>query len=158
MSRHWRLWASLALVAFVALTAVPAQAQVSCTGVAAWNATTIYNAGDKVTFQGHLFTSTITGANIPPTYCPACGGWVDNGACNGGGGGGGGGTCSTLPSVPTGLTSPSKSSSSVSLSWNASTPGANCTVQYSVFQNGTQVTTVAGTSVTINGLAASTAF
>ncbi len=70
----------------------------------------------------------------------------------------GGGGCSMLPSVPTGLNSPSKTSSSVSLSWNASTPGANCTVQYRVFQNGTQVTQVASTSVTVSGLSANTTY
>ena len=50
-----------------------------------------------------------------------------------------GGNCTTLPSVPGNLVSTGKSSSSVSLSWNASNPGANCTVTYDVFQNGAQV-------------------
>jgi chitodextrinase len=66
--------------------------------------------------------------------------------------------CQTLPSVPGGLASSGVTASSVTLSWTASTPGANCTVQYNVFQNGTQVMTVSGTSVTIGGLAASTTF
>jgi hypothetical protein len=70
----------------------------------------------------------------------------------------GGGSCSTLPSVPTGLSSPGKTSSSVDLAWNASTPGANCTVQYRVFQGGTQVTQVSGTSATVSGLSASTTY
>jgi len=68
------------------------------------------------------------------------------------------GTCGTLPGVPTGLSSPSKTSSSVSLSWNAQTPSTNCTVQYRVFQNGTQVTQVSTASATIGGLAANTSY
>jgi chitinase len=71
---------------------------------------------------------------------------------------GGGGTCSTLPGVPTGLNSPSKTDTSVSLAWNASAPGANCTVQYRVFRNGTQITQVATTSTTAQGLAPSTTY
>ncbi len=67
-------------------------------------------------------------------------------------------TCSTLPSVPTGLSSPSKTDASVSLSWNASTPGTNCTVQYRVFRSGTQVAQVATTSSTVSGLSANTTY
>jgi hypothetical protein len=67
-------------------------------------------------------------------------------------------SCNTLPGVPSGLSSPSKTSSSVNLSWNASTPGANCTVSYRVFQNGAQATQVSTTSATISGLAASTSY
>jgi chitinase len=66
--------------------------------------------------------------------------------------------CSTLPSVPTGLSSPSKTDTSVSLAWNASTPGANCTVQYRVFRGGTQAAQVATTSTTVGGLSPSTTY
>ena len=66
--------------------------------------------------------------------------------------------CTTLPSVPTGLGSPSRTSNSVSLSWNASTPGPNCTVLYRVFRNGTQVTQISTTSTTVGGLAANTQY
>jgi chitinase len=69
-----------------------------------------------------------------------------------------GGTCSTLPGVPTGLTSPSKTDTSVNLAWNASAPGANCTVQYRVFRNGTQITQVTTTSTTAQGLTPSTTY
>ncbi len=68
------------------------------------------------------------------------------------------GTCATLPSVPTGLASPSQTTSSVNLTWNASTPGANCTVSYRVFQNGSQATQVSTTSASIAGLAAGTTY
>ena len=66
--------------------------------------------------------------------------------------------CSTLPSVPTGLTSPSKTDTSVSLAWNASTPGANCTVQYRVFRNGSQFTQVTATQATVGGLSPNTTY
>jgi chitodextrinase len=46
----------------------------------------------------------------------------------------------------------------VNLSWSASTAGSTCTIQYRVFQNGTEVRSVTGTSVTISGLAASTTY
>ena len=66
--------------------------------------------------------------------------------------------CSAAPSVPSGLTSPSKTTSSVSLSWSAATAGAGCTVSYIVYQNGNQVATTSGTSATISGLAAGTSY
>lgn len=60
----------------------PAQAQsVSCTGIAEWNASTIYNAGSKLVYQGRLYQATITIWNAPPTHCPSCGWYQDLGAC-----------------------------------------------------------------------------
>ncbi len=63
----------------------------------------------------------------------------------------------TAPTVPGGLTSPSKTSSSVSLSWTASTDNVGVT-GYLVFRNGTQVGSPTSTSYTDSGLAASTAY
>ena len=68
------------------------------------------------------------------------------------------GACTTLPGVPTGLSSPAQTDGSVTLAWNASPPGANCTVQYRVFLNGSQATQVSTTGATIGGLAAGTAY
>jgi chitodextrinase len=243
------LLSGLLCVCLAATAAVQAQT-VSCTGVPAWNATTIYNPGNQIVYQNGLYQANIQIWNAAPTYCPSCGWYSFLGTCGGtttdttapsvptglaspsktsssvsltwnastdnaGGSGVAGydvfrsgtsagsstttsftvtglaastaysftvrardnagnasaqsaalsvttsaatGTCTTLPSVPTGLTSTSTTSSSVSLSWNASTAGANCTVQYRVFQNGAQATQVAATSVTIAGLAASTTY
>src|SRR5262249_22306227 len=67
-------------------------------------------------------------------------------------------TCSTLPSVPTNLHSTSVTSDSVSLAWNASNPGANCTAQYIVSRNGAQAGQTPNTSFTVTGLAAGTTF
>ncbi|HSW79973.1 MAG TPA: Ig-like domain-containing protein [Candidatus Saccharimonadales bacterium] len=69
-------------------------------------------------------------------------------------------SCTANPSVPTGLAVTGTSPNSVSLSWNASTPGANCTMQgYKVFRGGTLVTTVtSGTAFTDSGLNPSTSY
>ena len=66
--------------------------------------------------------------------------------------GSGGGT--TVPGAPTGLTATGVTSSSVSLSWTAPSGASG----YDVYENGTQVSSVTGTSATISGLAASTAY
>jgi hypothetical protein len=66
---------------------------------------------------------------------------------------GGGGT--TAPSAPTGLTVTGTTSSTVSLSWTA--PSGTVTGYY-VYQNGTQVASVTGTTYTVTGLAASTSY
>ena len=68
------------------------------------------------------------------------------------GSGGGGGTA---PDAPTALTVTGTTASSVSLSWAA--PSGTVTGYY-VFENGTEVATVGGTSDTVTGLAASTSY
>jgi chitinase len=72
-----------------------------------------------------------------------------------GGGGGGGGGGGTAPAAPTGLTVTGTTSSSVSLSWTA--PSGTVTGYY-VFENGSQVASVTGTSDTVTGLAPSTSY
>jgi endonuclease I len=71
-----------------------------------------------------------------------------------------GGTSSTdtqAPTAPTSLASTSKTAVSISLSWNASTDNAAVT-GYDVYANSTYKTTVSGTTATITGLTASTAY
>ncbi len=68
----------------------------------------------------------------------------------------GGGT-NTPPSVPTGLTVGTTTSSSVALSWTASTDNVSV-AGYRIFRNGTLVTSVPGTSYTDTGLTAATAY
>lgn len=66
----------------------------------------------------------------------------------------------TAPSVPAGLVATSVTSSSVNLSWNASTDnaGGSGVAGYDVYRNGTLVGSPAGTSYSDTGLAASTAY
>ncbi|HEX8006185.1 MAG TPA: fibronectin type III domain-containing protein [Trebonia sp.] len=78
--------------------------------------------------------------------------YADDLSLTGPGGGGGGGTA---PAAPTGLTATGVTSSSVSLSWTA--PSGTVSGYY-IYRNGTRVTSVTGTSATVTGLAASTAY
>jgi len=71
---------------------------------------------------------------------------------------GGGSGDTTPPSVPTGLTVTGTTSSSVSLSWTASTDNVGVT-GYDVYRGGTKIATVtSGTSYTDTGLTAATAY
>lgn len=70
----------------------------------------------------------------------------------------GGTSCSAPPAVPTGLSSPSKTSSSVNLSWNAVSTPSGCTVSYNVFKNGALAATVSSTNTVIQGLSANTQY
>lgn len=70
----------------LAWLATSAHAQsATCTGVSAWNAATIYNAGDKLTYKNHLYQATSQIWNTAPDYCPSCGWYQDLGTCSGGG-------------------------------------------------------------------------
>ncbi|MFC5074047.1 chitinase [Kitasatospora cinereorecta] len=69
---------------------------------------------------------------------------------------GGGGTDPepTIPGTPAGLTVGTTTSSSVALSWNAVSGATG----YTVYQGGTKAATSTGTSATVTGLAADTAY
>ncbi len=56
----------------------------SCSGVAAWSATTTYSAGAQVTYNGSLYKALVTTTNVQPSYCPACGWWQLVGPCTSG--------------------------------------------------------------------------
>ncbi|MFK4226163.1 carbohydrate binding domain-containing protein [Streptomyces sp. NPDC019890] len=81
--------------------------------------------------------------------------YADDISLDGPGGGGGGDT--QAPTTPTNLRSTGKTSSSVSLTWNASSDNVGVT-GYDVYRGSTNVTTVTGTSATVSGLAASTSY
>lgn len=72
-------------------------------------------------------------------------------------GGGGGGSDTQAPTAPTNLTSTGKTSSSVSLSWAASSDNVGVTA-YDIYSGSNQVLSVSGTSATVSGLSSSTAY
>jgi cellulose 1,4-beta-cellobiosidase len=64
----------------------------------------------------------------------------------------------SAPSVPTGLTKTNVTSSSITLSWTASTDPGSGVAYYNVYRNGTKVGTPSSTSFTDTGLSASTSY
>ena len=68
-----------------------------------------------------------------------------------------GGADTIPPSAPTGLSAPSKTSTSVSLTWTASTDNVAVSGYY-VYSGSTQVATSSTTSATVAGLSASTTY
>ncbi|MFE2302065.1 chitinase [Streptomyces sp. NPDC059445] len=69
-------------------------------------------------------------------------------------GGGGGDPAPTVPATPAGLAVSSTTSSSVSLAWNTVSGATG----YNVYQGGSKVQSVTGTSATVSGLSASTSY
>ena len=223
---------------------------VSCAGIPAWNASTVYNPGDKMVYQGRLYEANIPIWNAAPTYCTSCGWYKDLGSCGTGGNqsptialtapangatfnaganiavsanasdpdgsiasveffrgttslgadttapysvtwsgatagthgfravatdnqgatatsatatvtvNGTPPTDTTAPSVPSGLTSPSQTSSSISIQWNAATDnvGGSGVAGYDVYRDGSLVASPTTTSHTSTGLSANTQY
>lgn len=69
----------------------------------------------------------------------------------------GGGSDTQAPTAPASLRSTGKTSSSVSLAWNASTDNVGVT-SYDIYSGSNQVLSVSGTSATVSGLASSTGY
>ncbi len=116
----------------LAAWASPAQAQsANCAGIAEWNASTIYNAGSRLVYQGRLYQATTSIWNAPPTHCPSCGWYQDLGACSTGGG--------NQPPTAT-LTAPANGaafSAGASITVSADAADANGTVTQVQFFRGT---------------------
>ncbi|WP_419418499.1 glycoside hydrolase family 75 protein [Legionella sp. D16C41] len=66
--------------------------------------------------------------------------------------------CTSKPATPTGLSSPSQTSSSVNLSWNAVSTPSGCTVTYNVYNGGSLVATVSSNNAVIHNLSANTLY
>jgi carbohydrate binding protein with CBM4/9 domain/fibronectin type III domain protein len=71
--------------------------------------------------------------------------------------GGGGGSDTQAPTAPANLTSTGKTSSSVSLSWSASTDNVGVSA-YDIYSGSNQVLSVSGTTATVSGLSPSTSY
>ena len=97
------------------------------------------------------FDVAYTGTFVAPANC-----LINGGSCAGGSAPPPP-TDTSPPTVPAGLRSTGTTSASVSLAWTASTDNVGVS-GYDVFRNGTLATTVAGTSATVAGLTASTAY
>ncbi|WP_327177702.1 chitinase [Streptomyces sp. NBC_01335] len=129
-------------------------------GVSGTGTTDVSTWTPSATSWTQLATSFTTGASTTsvtvythgwygqPAY------YADDFAVTGPDGGGGTDPAPTVPATPAGLTSGSKTSSSVSLAWN-SVSGAT---GYTVYKDGAKATTSTGTSATISGLSADTAY
>jgi chitinase len=66
--------------------------------------------------------------------------------------------CTAAPAAPTGLTGSSSSSTTVALSWTASTVSSGCTVTGYTITGGPSSVTSTGTSATISGLTPNTSY
>lgn len=143
------------LLVALSTTAWTASAQTAnCSGVAAWSQSAIYNPGDRMVYQNRLYQANVPIWNAPPNHCPSCGWYTDLGAC------GSGPTDTTAPSVPANLASPSRTSSSITLSWSASTDnaGGSGVAGYDVYRGTTLVGSPTATTYTDGGLAANTSY
>jgi hypothetical protein len=63
-------------------------------------------------------------------------------------------SCTTLPSTPAGLTMAAASASTISLSWNADTAPANCSISYNIYRSTTSGFTPSSTNLIASGLTA----
>src|ERR1039457_1666132 len=67
--------------------------------------------------------------------------------------------CLAAPSVPTGLAASGTTSSGTTLTWTASTAPANCSLTgYTVYKNGTAITTTTSATYNVTGLTAGTQY
>jgi chitinase len=108
-----------------------------------WNGTIAPGASASFGFNG-----AYSGTFAAPANCRLNGAPCD---------GSGGGQDTTPPTVPTNLRVTGTTSSSVSLSWTASTDNVGVT-GYNVYRGTTLATTTTTTSATVGGLAASTSY
>ncbi|NEN87360.1 fibronectin type III domain-containing protein [Paenibacillus elgii] len=145
LRRTFRKAFSLTIIAVLLLSLIPAMAL----GAAEWQPNTAYKAGDEVTYAGQTYTclqphTSLTGWE--PPNVPAL--WKA---------GGSGGTDTQPPTAPSGLKATAKTSNSVTLAWNASTDNVGVT-GYDVYNGAAVAASVTGTTATIGGLSANTAY
>jgi chitodextrinase len=111
-------------------------------------------------------SSQLVNVQVGPIEGPnvECGNCINNSNCTpslncypGAPGTGGGSQDTQAPTAPSNLSSPARTSTSVSLAWTGSTDNVGVT-GYRVVQNGTTVATVTGTSYNVTGLTAATSY
>ncbi|MCZ8521201.1 MULTISPECIES: fibronectin type III domain-containing protein [Paenibacillus] len=141
----------LTLIAVLFLSLLPLYPSQSLGAAAPWQAGTAYKAGDQVTYsaktyqclQPHTALQGWEPPNVPSLWKEAAGG--------------GTGSDTAAPSVPANVAVMSKTSTSVTLTWNASTDNTGVT-QYEVYRGTALAASVTGTTATVSGLTASTAY
>ncbi|TVX93670.1 glycoside hydrolase family 19 protein [Paenibacillus agilis] len=116
----------------------------------AWNASTAYTAGAKVSYNGKTYEAKWWTQGENPESSSA---WkLVTTEPNPGGG-----NDTVAPSVPTGLVSSSPTTTSLTLSWTASTDNVGVS-KYDIFRNAVKVGSSTTTSYTDTGLTANTAY
>lgn len=121
----------------------------------AWIASTVYSAsGTLVSRNGINYKNNWwTQGEDPATNNGPIGSgkpWTSVGVCS---------ACTSIPSIPTGLSASGTTSNSTVLSWNPSQVASNCTITgYTVYRNGSAIGNASGTSMPVYGLTASTTY
>jgi len=145
-TRTTRIFPYLLLAIFSACWACAAHAQ------AAWQPGVSYAVGSQVTYSAATYRALqahISQVGWEPPTTPAL--WNPSS--------GGGTSCTSAPSAPTGLNASSTTSSGTTLSWTAPASTAGCSINgYTVYENGMSIGTTSGTSFSVSGLSASTAY
>ncbi|QRK13261.1 fibronectin type III domain-containing protein [Archangium violaceum] len=137
---------ALTVVFALVLSLIPALASAADRG--AWAAYTNYAVADTVTYGGKGYECRQAHQSLPGWEPPNVAAlWLEKA----------GSSDTQAPSAPSGLTSTSKSSTSVSLSWSASTDNVGVT-GYEVFSGSTLAASSTGTSVTVSGLSPNTTY
>lgn len=123
-----------------------------CT-VPQWTADTAYNGAQRASYGGNIYEAKWWTRGERPDLSGSWGAWKLIGPC---GDGPGTGSDVVAPTAPGSLASTGVTSSSVTLSWNASTDNVGVT-GYIVYY-GTSSVNSAGTTATISGLSPNTAY
>jgi chitinase len=123
------------------------------TSPAAWSAAAVYLAGQQALENGAIYQANWwTQGNDPATSNGAAGSGQPWSYVSGT-------VAVAVPSVPTGLTDPSATATTVTLKWNASNvPTGQSVTDYAVFENGKQIATTTSPLYTVTGLTASTSY
>jgi len=145
----------LSVIFLYGLTALlfPKSASGQSTCDTPWSATAIYTAGMTASQSGENYVANWWTQNQSPATNSGGAGsgqpWTVTGACS---------TCTSVPSVPTGLAASGTTSSSTNLSWTAVTAPTGCTVSYNVLKSGVSIATQTTNSDAVTGLSFSTTY
>jgi chitinase len=142
-------WIALA----AAMTAGSAHAY-DCSAVPEWSASAVYTANmlakqNNTAYQAKWWTQN----NSPATNAGQWDVWKSLGACDTGGG-----NDTTPPTVPGGLTASGATTTSITLSWAASTDAGSGVANYELLRGGALIASPTATTYTDGGLSAATSY